>query len=387
MLGLFKQNPREDTGLRTLQAEVAELKKALATAEAARKSAEDEANEARTNLRFFKGLACNLQTFSQSLTQFQGSLARLSTVMAEERSQAGHTAEVSTASGQLIEAIVHSLQALATDSAVKAQAVQNLSERTTQIGGIVKLIRAIAEQTNLLALNAAIEAARAGEDGRGFAVVADEVRKLAERTANATAEIEQLVNGVQADTRAASQGILSLASEASHNSQKGLEATDSMRGLEGLARDMEEVIEASALRSFVEVVKVDHLLFKFEIYRVAMGLSDKREGDFALHTTCRLGKWYYEGEGRQRFAGLPGYRELDEPHKQVHRFGVMAVQLVHAGKLDEALHAIERMEAASLSVLNELEHLAAGAEIDREHVIPPAHHHSAMHTAACTALH
>ncbi len=81
--------------------------------------------------------------------------------------------------------------------------IKRLGESSQEIGDIVELITDIADQTNILALNASIQAAMAGEAGRGFAVVADEVQRLAERSADATKQIEALVQTIQSDTNEA----------------------------------------------------------------------------------------------------------------------------------------------------------------------------------------
>ncbi|MBC7960028.1 MAG: methyl-accepting chemotaxis protein [Vallitaleaceae bacterium] len=88
-----------------------------------------------------------------------------------------------------------------------AEAISDLSGKSTEIGQILEAIKAVAQQTNLLALNAAIEAARAGEHGRGFAVVSDEIRKLSEQTGSSVKQIELIIHQVQSGIENASKEI------------------------------------------------------------------------------------------------------------------------------------------------------------------------------------
>lgn len=347
-----------------LESENQQLRSETATLSAEKNNTDSLLLQAQRQLAMHQRMFGNLISFGSSFSEFQTSLFNLASHLKEEKSSASQAAKSSDSSRSSMEQIAQNLQAMSVKTQATATSVDGLNQRAEQIGGIIQLIKEIADQTNLLALNAAIEAARAGEQGRGFAVVADEVRKLAERTSQATTEISTLVSSIQQETLQARNQMVTNSSDADRFSHDGHSASTNMENLLGIARTLEGSIAASSLRSFIEVAKVDHLIFKFEVYKIFMGISNIQASDYASHTGCRLGKWYYEGEGKECFSRLSGYKEVEQPHISVHRHGREAIELFYAGDLEQAADALEKMESASMQVLQELDRIAISGEGD-----------------------
>ncbi|HEY9727075.1 MAG TPA: methyl-accepting chemotaxis protein, partial [Chroococcales cyanobacterium] len=124
--------------------------------------------------------------------------------VAESARQAANVARTASttaeAGGVAIDRSVQNIFTLRETVSQTAKKVKRLGESSQKISKVASLINQIALQTNLLAINAGIEAARAGENGQGFAVVAEEVGELAARSADATKEIEHIVDSIQQET-------------------------------------------------------------------------------------------------------------------------------------------------------------------------------------------
>lgn len=174
---------------------------------------------------------------------------------AQEASVLAHEAGTRSESGaQVINSAVGRIREIAATISQGTARMSDLQDRTNEISRVVGVIREVADQTNLLALNAAIEAARAGDQGRGFAVVADEVRKLAERTAQSTTEISQLIAAIQGSvgevsdvmTRSveAASGGVTVANEAG---QAVAEITESARAVNRIVAEISEALKEQSV--------------------------------------------------------------------------------------------------------------------------------------------
>ena len=204
----------------------------LTKEENARKDIESQRQELLAVANEVTSVAMKLNESSAMLTQQMEALtagvdqtadrtAQVATAMEEMNStvlevtrNAGETAEaadransVANDGGSVVQETVEEIQLVADTAENLAESLGDLAQQASGIGRVMTVINDIADQTNLLALNAAIEAARAGDAGRGFAVVADEVRKLAEKTMDATREVERAIGQIQDSSANAVRGM------------------------------------------------------------------------------------------------------------------------------------------------------------------------------------
>lgn len=180
-------------------------------------------------------LAAAIET---SVGNFTQGISALAGSVQTTRDEASRARDMAWQGAQEIVVVADAIIRIAATVEESAQSVQRLEESAREVTSTVSVIREIAEQTNLLALNASIEAARAGDSGRGFAVVADEVRKLANRTADATTEIDRVIGIINQQTQQATRDIA--------NGKQGMD--EGTRLIRGIVAPLES-LSAGAQRS------------------------------------------------------------------------------------------------------------------------------------------
>ncbi|MET0121257.1 MAG: methyl-accepting chemotaxis protein [Candidatus Thiodiazotropha sp. 6PLUC9] len=322
----------------------------------------NESESSKTDQQLQQQLFSNFISFGESFTQLQHSLSHTANSMKEEKQNAIKGSEISSQAISGVEIMSSEIENVTAISKESSESVVKLSTIADSISNFVSIIQGISEQTNLLALNAAIEAARAGEMGRGFAVVADEVRNLAGRTREATSEIATLVDTITQETKKSVETMSSVMDVTDNFQTQVSQSIEKIKQQFELSKMMEGTIASTSLRAFVELAKLDHLIFKFGIYKSFMGLADLDPDSLPDHKNCRLGDWYYQGEGLACFSQLPGYREIEAPHNEVHKNGKLALKCANNGDRKAGIDAISQMEDASMNVLSSLEQLARAGE-------------------------
>ncbi len=306
------------------------------------------------------------------------------------------------------------------------ESFSELQKRVKDIENVVTLINQIADQTNLLALNASIEAARAGEHGKGFAVVAQEVRKLAEGTVSALSEVTTNVHHLKSYSNEVSNSITEtteIIKDATVEAKESLPLLNAIvSAIEGINLDVtntaaisqeqaaaiDEVsarmIEISSLQddireyshntssdihalgkeinrfrndiisnnnvqlssiALLQLSKADHILWKWRIYNMFLGLENVEPSDVSSHRDCRLGKWYTSARTVERFGHLQEYSELDAYHLRVHESAKLAAETFKVGNIQQAEAHLKEVDQASKQVLYFINNLIAYLEKER----------------------
>ena len=179
---------------------------------------------------------------SKSISEMAGSIEQVSQNASQSSDVAKQSVQLAAEGTVAVKKAITGMDTIREHIQETSKRIKRLGESSQEIGDIVELINDIAEQTNILSLNAAIQATMAGEAGRGFAVVADEVQRLAERSSNATKQIDALVRTIQSDTNEAISSMEKSTSGVVSGAQLSQDAGTALEQIEAVSHQLADLI-------------------------------------------------------------------------------------------------------------------------------------------------
>ncbi|MFV1983542.1 MAG: methyl-accepting chemotaxis protein [Thiohalomonadales bacterium] len=179
---------------------------------------------------------------STAINEMAVSIEAVSSHAGELANEANKSVSIANKGADAVQKTINGMDNIREQIQETSKRIKRLGESSQEIGDIVELINDIAEQTNILSLNAAIQAAMAGDAGRGFAVVADEVQRLAERSADATKQIEALVKTIQTDTHEAVASMESSTSGVVAGANLAQNAGEALEAIETVSKHLADLI-------------------------------------------------------------------------------------------------------------------------------------------------
>lgn len=242
---------RMQSSLGTIIGTVADTAGSLAGSAVSMRSASDQIH------RRIDQQSQQTQQAATAMQEMSASIAEVSRHTHSAAETARSAAQTARDGGAIVKQMLGSMHSIAEAVSETSEAVGQLGEDSRRISQIITVIDDIARKTNLLALNAAIEAARAGEQGRGFAVVAGEVRRLAESTAQATGEIEAMIQGIQDRTRSAVASMKSGTGTVEQGVVTTGQAGEALEKIIGMAERVDRMITQIAIAASQQAAAAD----------------------------------------------------------------------------------------------------------------------------------